>query len=174
MCDAPESVRQPRRESLTVLVRIRLPATPREGKCEPASRTVPIDPVAVRPLTVSGRWVVRTHDPASMEEGLFEVESSRDGNRAVLTARGEIDLATVDGLTDAFDAVVGSGANEVWLDLTEVGFMDSTGLSALVNGHRVLCGRLVVICPDGAPRRALEISGLGELIRVCSSLADAA
>jgi len=109
-----------------------------------------------------------------MEECLFEVESSRDGSRAVLTARGEIDLATVDGLTDAFDAVVRAGANEVWLDLTDVEFMDSTGLSALVNGHRALCGRLVVICPDGAPRRALEVSGLGELIRVCSSMADAA
>ncbi len=106
-----------------------------------------------------------------MEERLFEVESSRDGNRAVLTARGEIDLATVDVLSDA---VVRAGANEVWLDLTEVEFMDSTGLSALVNGHRALCGQLIVICPDGAPRRALEVSGLGELIRVCSSMADAA
>jgi anti-anti-sigma factor len=110
-----------------------------------------------------------------MVEGpTFEVETSRDGNRAVLTARGEIDLATVQGLQDAFDAVVRAGANEVRLDLTEVEFMDSTGLSALVNGHRALCGRLIVICPDGAPRRALEVSGLGELIRVCSSMTDAA
>ena len=52
--------------------------------------------------------------------------------------------------------------------------MDSTGLSALVTGHRALDGRLVVICPDGAARRALDVSGLDELIRVCSSIADAA
>ena len=47
--------------------------------------------------------------------------------------------------------------------------MDSTGLSALVTGHRALDGRLVVICPDGAARRALDVSGLDELIRVCQT-----
>jgi anti-sigma B factor antagonist len=109
-----------------------------------------------------------------MVDGRFEIDTSVHGERAVLTARGEIDLATVDGLKEAFEAAVRSGAEEAWLDLTDVGFMDSTGLSALVSGYRVFSGRLLVICPDGAPRRAIDIAGLDELIRVCGSLAEAA
>jgi anti-sigma B factor antagonist len=103
----------------------------------------------------------------------FEVETAIDGRRAVLAVKGEIDLATVEGLKEAFDAARLSGADEVWVDLTEVDFMDSTGLSALVSGYRALDGRLVVICPDGAPRRALDVSGLNELIRVYRSAREA-
>jgi anti-sigma B factor antagonist len=103
----------------------------------------------------------------------FEVETAIDGRRAVLAVRGEIDMATVDGLRDALEAALASGAGEVWVDLTEVDFLDSTGLSALVSGHRALDGRLVVICPDGPPRRALDVSGVNELIRIYRSAADA-
>ena len=101
-----------------------------------------------------------------MQDGQFGVETSRDAGRAVLAVKGEIDLATVEGLTEAIAAAVRSGADEVWVDLSDVEFMDSTGLSALVSGHRALDGRFVVICPEGPARRALDVSGLDELIRI--------
>jgi anti-sigma B factor antagonist len=102
-----------------------------------------------------------------MQDGQFHVEVSGDGRRAVLAARGDIDLATVDHLRDAIEQATETNAGgEVWVDLSDVHFMDSTGLSALVVGHRALPGRFVVICPDGPPRRALEISGLHEVLRV--------
>jgi anti-sigma B factor antagonist len=105
-----------------------------------------------------------------MEERGFAVETSLNRGRAVIAVTGEIDMATVDGLNAALAAVV--GADEVWVDLTEVGFMDSTGLSALVSGHRALDGRFVVVCPDGAARRALDVSGLDELIHVRHSTSE--
>jgi anti-sigma B factor antagonist len=101
-----------------------------------------------------------------VHDGQFAVEASFDGHRAVLAVHGEIDMATADGLRDAIEDAARSGAGEVWVDLTDVGFMDSTGLSALVSGHRTLDGRIAVICPDGAPRRAIEISGLHEVLRI--------
>jgi anti-sigma B factor antagonist len=113
-----------------------------------------------------------TVDPAGMQDGQLNVEILDDGRRAVLAARGEIDLATVDRLQEAIERAAQTSAGEVWVDLSEVGFMDSTGLSALVVGHRALPGRFVVICPDGAPRRALEISGLHEVLRIYHAAAD--
>jgi anti-sigma B factor antagonist len=107
-----------------------------------------------------------------MRNGRFQVDVSDDGRRTVLTARGEIDLATVDRLRDAIERATESAAAEVWVDLSDVDFMDSTGLSALVVGHRALPGRFVVICPEGAPRRALEICGLHEVLRIYHAVDD--
>jgi anti-anti-sigma factor len=113
-----------------------------------------------------------TVDPAVMQDGPFHVEVSDDGRRAVLAVRGEVDLATVDRLRDAIECATESSAAEVWVDLSDVDFMDSTGLNALVVGHRALPGRFVVICPDGPPRRALEISGLHEILRMYRAAED--
>jgi anti-anti-sigma factor len=123
-------------------------------------------------MTAVGVGGSGTVDAAGMRDGQFHVEVSPDGRRATLAARGEIDLATVDRLHDAIERASATGAAEVWVDLSDVDFMDSTGLSALVVGHRALPGRFVVICPDGPPRRALEISGLHEVLRMYRATDD--
>jgi anti-sigma B factor antagonist len=107
-----------------------------------------------------------------VQNGQFIVSVSDDGLRAVLAAYGEIDLATVDRLRDAIDRAAATSAAEVWVDLSQVDFMDSTGLSALVVGHRAFPDRFVVICPDGPPRRALEISGLHQVLRMYHAAGD--
>lgn len=107
----------------------------------------------------------------------LEVGEERDGSRLVIAPRGEIDIATVDGLENAITRATGSEIREVWVDLSAVDFMDSTGLTALLVGHRALDGdgdgrRFTVICPDGPVRRALEISGLHRVLRVYSDHAS--
>jgi anti-sigma B factor antagonist len=110
-----------------------------------------------------------------MEERPFAADVSHNGRRAVVAVHGEVDIATVDRLREAIEHATGTGAAELWVDLSDVGFMDSTGLSALVVGHRALGGdgRFVIICPDGPARQTLEVSGLHEILRVCRSAADA-
>ncbi len=101
----------------------------------------------------------------------FEVHREQDGARVVVAASGEVDMATVGGLSLALEQAAASGA-EVWVDLTDVDFIDSTGLSALVVAHRAMSdgpARFAVICPDGPARRALDVCGLGELLHVFSS-----
>jgi anti-anti-sigma factor len=101
----------------------------------------------------------------------FEVLKEQDGARVVVAASGEVDMATVGGLRAELEQAVASGA-EVWVDLTDVDFIDSTGLSALVIAHRAMSDgtrRFAVICPDGPARRALEVCGLGELLHVFDS-----
>jgi anti-sigma B factor antagonist len=65
----------------------------------------------------------------------------------------------------------------VVVDLTALDFCDSTGLRALVGAVgevRVLGGKAVVaVTPDGALDRLLEMSGMGEFLRVADSADEA-
>jgi anti-sigma B factor antagonist len=100
----------------------------------------------------------------------LEIRQEDSDGRVLIAVSGEIDMATVGGLRDAL-----ARAREapVWIDLTDVDFMDSTGLTALVAAHQEI--ELTVICPDGGPvYRAIEVSGLDEVLRVRSSRAAAA
>ncbi|HWK29527.1 MAG TPA: STAS domain-containing protein [Solirubrobacter sp.] len=89
----------------------------------------------------------------------------------MLTVVGEIDLATTAAFRDALQAAVLAVEREVWIDLTRVDFMDSTGLHALLAVRQALeCdGRaLTVIVPDGSVRRTIELTGLEPLLNVHS------
>jgi anti-anti-sigma factor len=90
------------------------------------------------------------------------LEEVRVGHRLVLALRGEVDLASVAVLQAAVDRVRTCGAAEVWIDLTAVEFIDSTGLSALVAARRGLVPdrSLMLICPDGPALRVIKVAGL--------------
>jgi anti-sigma B factor antagonist len=92
----------------------------------------------------------------------FQLAEQRVDGRVVIAAHGEIDLATVGGLDAAVARALASDARDLWIDLTGVEFIDSTGLTAIVRAHKGLNDgrRLAVICPPGPARRAFEISGL--------------
>jgi anti-sigma B factor antagonist len=111
-----------------------------------------------------------------MSPPLLEVNREPDAQRVVLAVTGEVDMATVGVLRDALQGAAAE-ADEVWLDLTEVEFMDSTGLTALLLGQKAIGDGqhgLTIICPESGPvRRALEISGLHEVLHVVTSRAAA-
>jgi anti-anti-sigma factor len=92
----------------------------------------------------------------------------------VLSVVGEVDIASVHELQEALRHADG---DRVWIDLTGVDFIDSTGLTTLVLAHRRLdepTRRLALICPEGSVRRVLEIAGIDRVIPVHVSLDDAA
>lgn len=91
----------------------------------------------------------------------------------IVACSGELDLSTSPQLDDALAGLDGS---DIITDLTDVSFMDSTGVSVLVRHMRRLTDagrRFVVICPDGVPRRVLSLTGLEETLNVCDSRAEA-
>jgi anti-sigma B factor antagonist len=102
---------------------------------------------------------------ADLGSGL-DVDEQRLGDRFILRIAGEIDIATAPRVRAALAAATESGAEEVWVDLVGVSFIDSTGISALLRATQELPGprRLAVICPDGAARRALELCGVGSML----------
>lgn len=109
--------------------------------------------------------------PADLE---FALSSRRLTNgTVVVAATGEVDLHTSSQLGRALEELAAEGVRRVVVDLSDVTFVDSTGLHALLCGARQLereNGELIVVVPDPKVRRVFEITGFDRLISIVSSL----
>ena len=89
---------------------------------------------------------------------------------AIVAVAGEIDVATAPAFEDALsDAVRYRDEAGVCVDLTEVTFMDSSGLSALVRAverHKRLGSSLAVATSDSRITTLFEVSRLDHVLRV--------
>jgi anti-sigma B factor antagonist len=87
------------------------------------------------------------------------------GEAAGVAVRGE--LATAAALSAALDEAIRTTEGPFVIDLSNVGFLDSSGIACLMRA-RALLGRedrvLGLICPPGSARRALELTGVDELV----------
>jgi anti-sigma B factor antagonist len=94
-----------------------------------------------------------------------------------LAVRGELDLAAAPELEAALEDAIRESAGAFVLDLTGVGFIDSSGLSVLLRA-RALLGRedraLAVVCPHGPVRRVFELSGVSEVFALYPTRSAAA
>lgn len=107
--------------------------------------------------------------PAERDPGAWEVGPGC----VLLPCAGELDAATAPALAARLRE---RDEPAVIVDLTAVSFMDSTGLSILLNA-RLRYTRaernLIVLCPEGPARRVLRLSGLEETLSVVDSLGAA-
>jgi anti-sigma B factor antagonist len=104
------------------------------------------------------------------------IELLRIRDRAVLAACGEIDIAPVDVLRDGAQEALAAGARELWVDLSAVEFLDSSGLRMLLDTRQQMLadGRhLRVICPEGPARRVIEVSGVEAALEIYPDRASA-
>jgi len=88
-----------------------------------------------------------------------------DGATRVLSAVGEVHVSTAPLLAEQLNASVAAGHPRVVLDFSEVGFIDSTGLSVLLNALRRVNragGALSVVCTNPTVLRLFEITRLDE------------
>jgi anti-sigma B factor antagonist len=89
-------------------------------------------------------------------------------NAYVVATRGELDLYSTPQLVAQLDAVVADGP-EVVLDLTEVGFMDSTALGAILLAARRLRaagGALSLVSASPATTKLIEMVGIDRVVPV--------
>ena len=95
---------------------------------------------------------------------------------AVARVAGELDVATAPRLREQLVAVLTDGRHHVVLDLSGVGFLDSTGLGVIVGvlkRARTLGGDLRLVCPNPTIRRIFEITALDRTMPL-SDTVDAA
>jgi anti-anti-sigma factor len=96
-----------------------------------------------------------------LPEFSFTVRDLPDPDIHLVALHGELDVLSADWLTDALVEVAGS---TVVVDLSDLTFMDCSGIDALmVTRNRILVkglGELVLTRPSAIVRRALEIVGL--------------
>src|SRR3954471_1900661 len=107
----------------------------------------------------------------------FEVERAALSGAPGVVVRGDVDIDTAPRLTETLDAAIHETRGAFVLDLSEVSFLDSSGVHLLLRTRAVL-GRedraLVVICPPGPTRRIFEVAGITDLFALFESRDGAA
>lgn len=99
----------------------------------------------------------------------LNVNSRPDGDATLISVSGEVDLSTTPLLRSALVEHLDAGRKSLVLDLSEVGFLDSTGLGMLVSLHRRANdegGSLRLTSVQRPVRRVLQITGLEEVFGV--------
>jgi anti-sigma B factor antagonist len=106
------------------------------------------------------------------EQGLrvtIEAQRQESDPRPVLRVSGEIDIQTSPILEEQLRLTMDGGDTSLVVDMGDVSFLDSTGLSVLVGALqrcRAAGGDLRLVAPQPNVRRVLDITGLAETFHV--------
>jgi len=93
----------------------------------------------------------------------FGLVTTRTEARAVVKVVGELDAATAPRLDEELVRLTGAGTSRITLDLAEVSFISSPGLSVLDAGRRHLRekgGDLALQAPTPMTMKVLEMTGM--------------
>jgi anti-sigma B factor antagonist len=96
-------------------------------------------------------------------------EVIRQDGAILVKLSGELDLANAEGLRETLVHPDVLSADAVRVDLTRVTFLESTTIGLIVSACKRIRGRagnFSVICEEGTPRRALEVTGLVEYLQI--------
>lgn len=96
----------------------------------------------------------------------FRVEAENGDGLKTVSVFGELDQATAPELRSALTAAFDAG-DAVLVNLSECDFIDSTGLSLLVEAKRKLAEderQFGVCCPDPDVRRLLSLTGIDDAV----------
>ena len=99
-----------------------------------------------------------------------------DDHTHVVTPRGEVDSLTAPKLGRRLLGLAEEGKTSLVVDLSNVGFMDSTGIGVLLNALRHLSkrhGGLVLVCPTERILRPFQITGLVGYLPIFTSRQEA-
>jgi anti-anti-sigma factor len=94
----------------------------------------------------------------------------------VVVLAGEVDATNSDELYGVLESVVNQQPRLLIVDMSELSFMDSTGLRMLLRSTRALDahgGVLALAAPQVAVARVLQLTRADQLIPVYGSVADA-
>ena len=102
----------------------------------------------------------------------FDVEV-RDADQAVVIGvTGELDLASSPGLEQELEQRMSAGTQLLIVDLRQLEFMDSTGLSVLVRAHQRATEsgqRFAVVRGPQQVQRLLSLTGVAERLTLVDS-----
>jgi anti-sigma B factor antagonist len=106
----------------------------------------------------------------------LETDLAREDGQATLRVAGEIDLHNVDDLRRAMEEAT-TAAPRLVVDLTRVGFMDSSGLRLLLETRRTLDvpdrSMALVLAPGGVVERLLQLANVLTMFERAQPPADA-
>ena len=101
-------------------------------------------------------------------------EVSSDESPSTVRHAGDLDIVTSEDVKRRLAGLVEEGSRTVALDLREVGFVDSSGLGALVAVHHFAESRGAQFVVQGAPRHVLNLFSLTRLDNLLNVAPDGA
>jgi anti-sigma B factor antagonist len=104
------------------------------------------------------------------------VTRSSAGAVPVVAVSGEVDVYSAPALKESLTGLLESGVNSVVVDLTEVAFLDSTGLGALVEARAATSeagGSLPLVCNQQRILKLFTITGLDGVFAIHPTVAEA-
>jgi anti-sigma B factor antagonist len=106
----------------------------------------------------------------------IEVSQPTDQQYPVVGVRGEVDVSSAPALQQRLTDLFRTAGNTVVVDLTDVSFLDSTGLGALVaarNSAAGAGGALPLVCTSERILKLFTITGLDGVFDFHPSVAEA-
>ncbi len=105
---------------------------------------------------------------------MLEIHIEETDTYTLCRPSGELDAYTVGTFREALSRL--AGKSQLLIDLSEVPFMDSAGLGALIGGirrAREADGAVAVACSRPALTRLLHTTGFDRIVPVTESIEDA-
>jgi anti-anti-sigma factor len=99
----------------------------------------------------------------------FRVDVRSENGTPLLSVRGELDLASSPVLEQELERVATATPSLVIIDLRELDFMDSTGLSVLIRAHQRAQEsghRLGIVNGSRQVRRLLSLTGVSDRLTI--------
>jgi anti-sigma B factor antagonist len=99
----------------------------------------------------------------------IDLRTEREGKVQVFALGGSLDVATSPSLRATLMEAAERENHEIVVDLTHLGFLDSTGLGALIGAHRRAAehgGAVRLVAQEGQILRLLRITGLLDVFAV--------
>ena len=99
----------------------------------------------------------------------FKVSTDESADGPVLRVHGEVDVYTSPALRDELYRLIDGGAQRLMVDLSEMDFIDSSGLGVLVGALKRIrerSGDLELRSMQPSARKVLEITGLTQVFTV--------
>ena len=121
----------------------------------------------------------RDRDPSDPYEGppVFDVEVLPAPDRILLLRlEGELDVATTPRFRSEVRNGLEAGVRAIVLDMEAVSFMDSSMLKELLRSHAEIApggGVLVLVAPQAAVRRLLDLTRTSELLEIVATREEA-
>lgn len=102
----------------------------------------------------------------------YSVEARGDGV-AIVYLRGTLEMISAANLREVVTSTISEGNIRIVVDLTDLAFIDSTGLGALIGGlksTRQAGGDLRIMAPCSQVRLVLELTNVDRILIACDSV----
>jgi len=109
--------------------------------------------------------------------GLTLTVTKSDALRANVRLAGDLDLASSGVLSAALEHELDSGRRYVRVDLSGLGFIDCTGIEALLEAHWMFLNRrgtLILLGLTRSARRLFELTGVDSVLLIAADHAEIA